>query len=456
VNGGGGSGSGEKHVLWYSISNCLGVMIFLTVGVLGIGLRGLRREIESFQQHHRHHYLADCAEQEVPPLDSIDMVIIEEPTMRTALSSSSAAGRTATAMTGWQRIHTDVFRPPETYPTLYCAFVGSGFQLTVTFALYLLFMALRVPLVDYPSHRFQWGGCFLVPILGIYTFCGTIGGYVSGAMYRTISSSSSSSANGRNTVLGRCAIQTVIIFPTACLTVFLLCNMVLYSVGSSDVASLPNILFLVILWTFVSTPLVFFGASTGYHYHHPINKHHLAKSISTSPTHHTIPPPTTLVTRPSISILAAGIVPFSAAYIELFFIMTCLWMDQYYYTLASSSLVPLVVFGVILIICAEISVLLVYYQLCVENWRWWWFSFLCGGSMGGYVIGYSVVWFQALGVAGISAEDGIGWWCVMSTYVLYFGCMSLISFGLFLITGSVGSLVSFWFMRKIYSIVKED
>jgi len=73
----------------------------------------------------------------------------------------------------------------------------------------------------------------------------------------------------------------------------------------------------------------------------------------------------------------------------------------------------------------------------------------------GYVLGYSVVWFQALGTVG-GEDDGGGWWFVMSTYVLYFGYMGLISFGLFLITGSVGSLVSFWFVSKIYSIVKED
>lgn len=44
----------------------------------------------------------------------------------------------------------------------------------------------------------------------------------------------------------------------------------------------------------------------------------------------------------------------------------------------------------------------------------------------------------------------------VSTYLLYFGYMALLSLGLGLITGSVGVLTTFWFVRKIYSIVKVD
>merc|ERR1712238_574096 len=77
---------------------------------------------------------------------------------------------------------------------------------------------------------------------------------------------------------------------------------------------------------------------------------------------------------------------------ELFFIMTSLWMDQYYYVFGFT----LLVFFILLITCAEVTVLLVYYQLCRENHRWWWFSFFTGGSVSFYVFAYSCVWFKSL------------------------------------------------------------
>jgi transmembrane 9 superfamily member 2/4 len=34
--------------------------------------------------------------------------------------------------TGWKQLYADVFRPPSSYPMIYCAFIGSGAQLGFT------------------------------------------------------------------------------------------------------------------------------------------------------------------------------------------------------------------------------------------------------------------------------------------------------------------------------------
>lgn len=48
-----------------------------------------------------------------------------------------------------------------------------------------------------------------------------------------------------------------------------------------------------------------------------------------------------------------------------------------------------------------------YFQLNGEDYRWWWRSFLVGGSMGFYLFLYSVVWFfQVSGNGGLS----LAWW----------------------------------------------
>jgi uncharacterized membrane protein YdcZ (DUF606 family) len=46
-----------------------------------------------------------------------------------------------------------------------------------------------------------------------------------------------------------------------------------------------------------------------------------------------------------------------------------------------------IVFIILIIVTAFITVALTYFQLAVEDHRWWWRSFCCGGSTGAqYVI----------------------------------------------------------------------
>jgi transmembrane 9 superfamily protein 1 len=41
-----------------------------------------------------------------------------------------------------------------------------------------------------------------------------------------------------------------------------------------------------------------------------------------------------------------------------------------------------IVFCILIIVTAFITVALTYFQLAAEDHRWWWRSFLCGGSTG--------------------------------------------------------------------------
>jgi transmembrane 9 superfamily protein 2/4 len=133
-------------------------------------------------------------------------------------------------------------------------------------------------------------------------------------------------------------------------------------------------------------------------------------------------------------------IPFASAYVELFFMMSSLWMDQYYYVFGFTFLV----FLILLVTCAEITVVLVYFQLCAEDYHWWWRSFLASGSTAIYVFLYSAIYFSKL-----EANLAV-------TYVIYFGYMFLLSFGLFLLCGSVGFGSAFWFIKQIYSSIKID
>lgn len=75
--------------------------------------------------------------------------------------------------------------------------------------------------------------------------------------------------------------------------------------------------------------------------------------------------------HPAFSILIGGILPFGAVFIELFFILTSMWLHQFYYLFGFLCLV----FVILVITCAEITIVLCYFQLCSEDYRWWYVIF---------------------------------------------------------------------------------
>jgi hypothetical protein len=47
-----------------------------------------------------------------------------------------------------------------------------------------------------------------------------------------------------------------------------------------------------------------------------------------------------------------------------------------------------IVFIILIIVTAFITIALTYFQLAVEDHRWWWRSMVCGGSTGAFIYGY--------------------------------------------------------------------
>ena len=84
-------------------------------------------------------------------------------------------------------------------------------------------------------------------------------------------------------------------------------------------------------------------------------------------------------------------------------------------------------------------------QLCNEDYHWWWRSFFTSGSSALYLFLYSILYFYTK--LEIVTRTGT---------VLYFGYMFIISSSFFLLTGTIGFLACFWFVRVIYGAIKVD
>merc|ERR1711981_1531727 len=93
--------------------------------------------------------------------------------------------------------------------------------------------------------------------------------------------------------------------------------------------------------------------------------------------------------RASFSVVVGGVLPFGAVFIELFFILSSIWLHQFYYVFGFL----LLVFIILVITCAGITIVMCYFQLCAEDYHWWWRSFLTSGSSAVYLFLYSIFYF---------------------------------------------------------------
>ena len=152
-------------------------------------------------------------------------------------------------------------------------------------------------------------------------------------------------------------------------------------------------------------------------------------------------PPQAWYMQPVFAILVGGILPFGAVFIELFFILSSIWLHQFYYVFGFL----LLVFIILIITCAEITVVMCYFQLCAEDYHWWWRAFLTAGCSGLYLFIYSLVYMftKMVMTRGVSI-------------LLYVGYMLIASYSFFTLTGTVGFLACWLFVRTIYGAVKVE
>ncbi|XP_061690449.1 transmembrane 9 superfamily protein member 5 isoform X2 [Syngnathoides biaculeatus] len=317
---------------------------------------------------------------------------------------------------GWKQVHGDVFRPPRK-GMLLSIFLGQGTQIFI-----MTFITLFLACLGFlsPANR----GALMTCAVVLWVLLGTPAGYVSARLYKTFGGE-----KWKTNVL-----LTALLCPGIVFADFFLMNLILWVEGSSAAIPFGTLVAILALWFGISVPLTFIGAYFGFKkpaIEQPVRTNQIPRQI----------PEQSFFTKPIPGIVMGGILPFGCIFIQLFFILNSIWSHQMYYMFGFLFLV----FIILLITCSEATILLCYFHLCAEDYHWWWRSFLTSGFTAVYLFIYAVhYFFSKLQIIGAA-----------STF-LYFGYTMIMVLIFFLFTGTIGFFACFWFVNKIYSVVKVD
>ncbi|OON15166.1 endomembrane protein 70 [Opisthorchis viverrini] len=412
------SDGGQVH--WFSIVNSLVIVVFLTTVIAMILVRTLRKDIAKYNRD-------DDAED-----------ILEE--------------------SGWKLVHGDVFRPPR-HIRLLTALFGSGVQVfcmvfvticeflssrtptsnrlyttidgsshvrNFVIFLLLLFVYFRSPLVFAmlgmlsPASR----GAVMTAAIFTYVFMGVFAGYYAGRLYKTM----------RGMLWKSTAVMTGMFFPTLLLIIGLVLNTFVWYKRSSAAVPFTTMLAILALWLGISLPLVYTGFFFGYRkrpFELPVRTNQIPRAVPPAKFHQNL----------LVSTLLAGALPFGAVFIEVFFIYMALWESRFYYLFGFLF----VVFVILIICCAQVAIVLTYFQLCNEDYRWWWRTFVASGGPALYLFVYSIFYYWTkLDITQFVPT------------VVYFGYTVLMVLVFWVLTGAIGFTATFVFLRHIYSAIKID
>ncbi|CDQ85335.1 unnamed protein product [Oncorhynchus mykiss] len=316
---------------------------------------------------------------------------------------------------GWKNVHGDVFRPPQ-YPMILSSLLGSGIQL-FCMILIVIFVAMLGMLSPSSRGALMTTSCFLFMFMGA-----SRPPYVSGPIPKWTPMH-----------LWRSERMCWVLPPSEQ-------GQVLWTISTCDVVFPPQVPFttmlaLLCMWFGISMPLVYLGYYFGFRkqpYDNPVRTNQIPRQV----------PEQRWYMNKFVGILMAGILPFGAMFIELFFIF-------------SVSRNPL------LLACWNRN-----FQALNPNCscKSLWVTL----SAKLYIF-FKCIWSTLKTTGPDPTDDAIStaiyYLGKRNTYLdivefipslLYFGYTALMVLSFWLLTGTIGFYAAYMFIRKIYAAVKID
>ncbi|CAK1366975.1 Transmembrane 9 superfamily member 9 [Cercospora beticola] len=380
----------DPKIHWFSLINSAVIVFFLTGMVSTILARTLKKDIQRYNR--------------------LDQINLDD------LNDNGVDDGDMHDDSGWKLVHGDVFRPPK-HALALSVLVGNGAQLFMMAGFTIVFAVVGFLS---PSNR----GSLATMMILLYTIFGCVGGYAGARVYKSFG--------------GDKWKQLFVLIPSAVpivvFGIFFLLNLFVWARQSSGAVPFTTMLVIVGIWFVISVPLSVVGSWFGFRQpmaDAPVRTNQIPRQI----------PPSKGYMRLVPSMFLVGVLPFGAIFVELYFIMNSLWSNRVYYMFGFLFLS----FGLLIVTSSAVTILMIYFLLCAENYHWQWRAFASSGASAGYVFAYSLLyWARMLSFSSFTGS------------LLYLGYSFVLSFLWFLLSGSIGFFACWVFVHRIYASLKID
>ena len=176
-----------------------------------------------------------------------------------------------------------------------------------------------------------------------------------------------------------CALISNSAYPSVLLAIQFVIHEFLAADGSTFTVTFKTVITVVALWLGVQVPLTLLGSFVGFKLESPKNPSKYYAIQQPIP-----PQPWYLETYNAC--LLGGLFCFASVGAEIAFVMQLVWTNSF------TSFFVYLFFSIclMLVICAEVSMIFTYLSLVKGNHRWWWKAFLIPFSSGIYLMIYSL------------------------------------------------------------------
>lgn len=398
------------RIHWLAIVNSIIICSMLTSIVMIIFARTVHSDIKGYKETLEGKSRGKRAKKEAPA------GLLDQGAGESLDAELSDTEEALEDVTGWKLLHSDVFRSPQ-HGYLLAPLVGSGMQ--------LLFMAMGLVLLSAlgflnPSFR----GGFISVGVGLFIFAGLFSGYFSARVFKSF--------DGKD--YRKNAMVTALLFPGLMFGLVFIINLFVWAQASSTAIPFGSLVLIVVLWMCFQVPLVYVGSYYGFEkaggWQHPTKATAIPRQL----------PNQAWYSKSIQAALLAGLIPFAVIFIELLFVFQSLWQNKsgFYYMFGFLAVVSVI----LIVTIAEVTVVTIYIQLCSENYHWWWQSFFVGGSSAVWIFAYSVWYYMfKLHITGF----------VSSLLFFVYTFIACCVYGL--LTGTIGFLSAYAFVRRIYRYV---
>ncbi|KAI3644118.1 hypothetical protein MP228_010282 [Amoeboaphelidium protococcarum] len=409
----------EHQIHWFAIANSFMMVLFLIAFVVVILMRALRMDYARYDRLSGGSDGRNISNNISPPYHS---------STSTNNNYSNAVGQSYSGRFGdeelmdfsedygWKLVHGDVFRRPEKL-SLLSASIGTGYQLNV--------MCVLISILALVGNMYTERASILTGCIFIFAATSFISGYYSAQFFVGY--------GGRRWI--RTLMLSASLWSGAVCVITIIVNFIAIYYHSTKAIPAGTMVAIFCIWAFMVFPLTLLGTIVGKNW---------TRKFSFPTRVNPIPRPVPerqWYNEPGFLIFVGGILPFGSIFIEVYFVFTSFWTYKVYYVFGFL----LLVIANLWIVTACVSIVVTYYLLNSEDWRWQWVSFLTGGSVSLYILMYSIYYFFAM-----TKMYGL------FQTAFYFGYTSVLCLGVFLMCGSIGYSAASAFVRRIYATVKID